>query len=159
MNTNNTKPCWLSKTIASCFGIGYFPWAPGTVASIVTSAFAFLFVSNVKIIWIWDIEIFLIFLLLGLVSGTDLIKHQAIKDPAWFVMDEVAGMWLSLLLLPKDNLWLVLTALVAFRLCDITKPWLIRKAEKIPGATGIMMDDILAAVPAWLITFTVWKLL
>ena len=73
-------------------------------------------------------------------------------------MDEVAGMWLTLIALPKDNIWVVLIAFAMFRVFDISKPWLIRKAEKIPGAVGIMFDDVLAAIPSWLITFAIWKL-
>ncbi len=152
------KSHWFSKTIASFFGVGYFPVFPGTIASLVTAAIVYVVGSNVDIKLIWDIEIFFVLLLIGLLSGYDLVKHKDIKDPKWFVMDEVAGMWLSMIALPKDNVWLVLIAFAMFRVFDITKPWLIRKAEKLPGATGIMLDDVLAAVPAWLITFGIWKL-
>lgn len=141
------------------FGIGYFPGFPGTIASLITAALAYLLASNVKIVWLLDVEIFLGLMLLGLVFGSDLVRHQNIKDPKWFVMDEAAGMWLSLMLLPKGNIWVVLIAFVMFRIFDIWKPWLIRKAEKVPGATGIMLDDVMAAVPAWVITFVVWKII
>ena len=159
MNPKNQKPKsrWLSKTIASLFGIGYFPLFPGTIASIVTAAIAYIIASNADIKLIWDIEIFFVLLLIGLLSGYDLVKHKNIKDPKWFVMDEAAGMWLSLIALPKDNLWVVLIAFAMFRIFDIFKPWLIKKVEKLPGATGIMFDDVLAAVPSWVITFTIWK--
>jgi phosphatidylglycerophosphatase A len=149
----------LSHIITSLFGIGYVPFFPGTIASLVTAAAAYLLLTNVEIIWIWDVEIFFVLLLLGLVSGADLVRHQDIKDPKWFVMDEAAGMWLSILLLPKDNIWVVLIAFAMFRVFDIWKPWLIRKAEKVPGATGIMLDDVLAAIPSWVITFLVWKII
>ncbi|MEA2076585.1 MAG: phosphatidylglycerophosphatase A [Candidatus Marinimicrobia bacterium] len=156
MKTSRSR--WLSHTIGSFLGIGYFPLFPGTVASLVTAALAYVLALNFDIKLIWDIEIFFVLLLLGLLSGYDLVKHKDIKDPKWFVMDEAAGMWLSLIAIPKDNIWLVLIAFALFRVFDITKPWLISKAEKIPGATGIMFDDVLAAIPAWLITFAVWKL-
>ena len=141
------------------FGIGYFPGFPGTIASLVTAAIAYVLASNIEIMWVWEVEIFFVLLLLGLVSGVDLVKHQNIKDPKWFVMDEAAGMWLSMLILPKNNIWVVLTAFAMFRVFDIWKPWLIRKAEKVPGATGIMLDDVLAAIPSWVITFVIWKTL
>jgi len=156
MNSNKSR--WLSRTIASFFGIGYFPGFPGTVASLVTAVLAYLAGSNIKIIWVWDVEVFFILILLGLVSGADLVRHLGIKDPKWFVMDEVAGMWLSLLILPKNNIWVILIAFIMFRVFDIWKPWLIRRVEKVPGATGIMLDDVVAAVPAWVITFGIWKL-
>lgn len=156
---NKPKQRIISRIIASLFGIGYFPLFPGTIASLVTAAIAYLLASNVQIVWLLDVEIFLGLMLLGLVFGADLARHQNIKDPKWFVMDEAAGMWLSMMLLPKDNIWVVLIAFALFRIFDIWKPWLIRKAEKLPGATGIMLDDVLAALPAWLITFGIWKII
>jgi phosphatidylglycerophosphatase A len=152
------RPRWFSKLIASLFGVGYFPLFPGTIASLVTAAMAYILASTFEIKLIWDIEIFFVLLLIGLLAGYDLVRHKDIKDPKWFVMDEVAGMWLTLIALPKDNIWVVLIAFAMFRVFDISKPWLIRKAEKIPGAVGIMFDDVLAAIPSWLITFAIWKL-
>jgi phosphatidylglycerophosphatase A len=157
MEQKTTKFRWFSKMIASLFGVGYFPVFPGTIASLVTAAIAFVLAMNYDIKLVWDIEIFFVLLLLGLLSGYDLVKFKNIKDPKWFVMDEVAGMWLSLIALPKDNVWVVLIAFALFRVFDITKPWLIRKVEKLPGATGIMFDDVLAAVPAWMVTYVIWK--
>ena len=158
MKESQNKSRWFSKVITSMLGIGYFPLFPGTVASLVTAALAYLLALNMKIVWLLDVEIFLGLMLLGLIFGTDLVRHQEIKDPKWFVMDEAAGMWLSMMLLPKDNMWVVLIAFVMFRVFDIWKPWLIRKVEKIPGATGIMLDDVAAAVPSWVMTFVIWKL-
>ncbi|MCF7832083.1 MAG: phosphatidylglycerophosphatase A [Candidatus Marinimicrobia bacterium] len=155
---NKERSRWFSHMIGSFLGIGYFPLFPGTIASLVTVAIIFIVAGTFDIKLIWDIEIFFILLLIGLLSGYDLIRHKDIKDPKWFVMDEVAGMWLALIALPKDNIWVVLIAFTLFRVFDIWKPWLIRKAEKIPGAVGIMLDDVLAAVPAWLITFGIWRL-
>lgn len=155
--SENNKSPWLSKTIVSLFGIGYFPGFPGTIASLVVASAAFALASFIDINWLWDVEVFLFLLLLGLIPGTQLVKNQGIKDPSWFVMDEAAGMWLSMLFIPKDNIWLVIVAFATFRVFDIWKPWLIREAEKIPGATGIMLDDVLAAVPSWAITFIIWK--
>ena len=151
------RPRWFSKMIGSFLGIGYFPLFPGTIASLVTAAIAYALATSVEIKPIWDIEIFFVLLLIGLLAGYDLVRHKNIKDPKWFVMDEVAGMWLTLIALPKDNIWVVLIAFAMFRVFDISKPWLIRKAEKIPGAVGIMFDDVLAAVPSWVITFLIWK--
>ena len=156
-NIKNRPRCF-SKMIGSFLGIGYFPLFPGTIASLVTATIAYVLAMNFEIKLIWDIEIFFVLLLIGLLAGYDLVRHKDIKDPKWFVMDEAAGMWLALIALPKDNIWLVLIAFALFRVFDITKPWLIRKAEKIPGATGIMFDDVLAAIPAWVITFGIWKL-
>ncbi|MEO6981354.1 MAG: phosphatidylglycerophosphatase A, partial [Mucilaginibacter sp.] len=61
------------------------------------------------------------------------------------VIDEVAGMCISLLFTPVE-LKYVITALVLFRFFDIVKPLFIRKMEKVPSGWGIMMDDVLAGV-------------
>ncbi len=159
MMSHSQKLQKISKFIVSLCGIGYFPGFPGTIASLVIAVGAFALTSYIEINWLIDVEMFLLFLLLGLIPGAQLVKNQNIKDPSWFVMDEAAGMWLSMLFLPKDNIWVVIVAFAMFRVFDIWKPWLIRKAEKVPGATGIMLDDVVAGIASWVISFIVWKTL
>jgi phosphatidylglycerophosphatase A len=65
------------------------------------------------------------------------------KDPSRVVIDEVAGMCISLLFLPADVRYL-LCAFILFRFFDILKPLFIRTLESLPGGWGIMMDDVLA---------------
>lgn len=67
------------------------------------------------------------------------------KDPARVVIDEVAGMAISLLFLPV-NVKCLLLGLVLFRFFDILKPLYIRKMESLPSGWGIMADDILAGL-------------
>ena len=69
------------------------------------------------------------------------------KDPARVVIDEVAGMCISLLFLPV-NVKYLFCALILFRFFDIVKPLFIRKVESLPAGWGIMMDDVLAGVYA-----------
>ncbi|MEL6867415.1 MAG: phosphatidylglycerophosphatase A, partial [Bacteroidota bacterium] len=66
-------------------------------------------------------------------------------DPSKVVIDEMAGMWISLLWLPFSPL-LLLLAFLLFRAFDIGKPFYIRQMEKLPSGWGIMMDDVLAGV-------------
>jgi phosphatidylglycerophosphatase A len=63
------------------------------------------------------------------------------------VIDEVAGMWISLLLVPLTGPRLV-AGLVLFRFFDIAKPLFIRRLEKLPGGLGVMLDDVLAGLYA-----------
>ena len=73
------------------------------------------------------------------------------KDPSPIVIDEVAGLWLTLTLAPLTPLGIAL-AFALFRLFDIVKPWPVRWADKnIGGATGIMLDDVLAGIWAALV--------
>ena len=69
------------------------------------------------------------------------------KDSYRVVIDEVAGMWISLLFIPitASNL---LVALILFRFFDIAKPFGIRSMEQLPGGVGVMMDDVLAGIYA-----------
>lgn len=75
-------------------------------------------------------------------------------DPGEIVIDEVAGMWLALLFLPKSILLFSL-AFILFRIFDITKPWIIGKIQSLHGGFGIMLDDILAGILARLILLVI----
>jgi phosphatidylglycerophosphatase A len=61
------------------------------------------------------------------------------------VIDEVAGQWIALLVVPLDWRW-YLAAFLLFRVFDILKPGPVRMAEKLPGGVGVMADDIVAGV-------------
>ncbi len=70
------------------------------------------------------------------------------SDPSEVVIDEVAGQWLVLSVVPND-LMLYVAGFLLFRLFDIWKPWPVRWADQtLPGGFGIMVDDILAALYA-----------
>ena len=88
---------------------------------------------------------------LGHWASTIWIDGTADKDPSPIVIDEVAGLWLTLTLAPLTPLGIAL-AFALFRLFDILKPWPVRWADKnIGGATGIMLDDVLAGIWAALV--------
>ena len=69
------------------------------------------------------------------------------KDASDIVIDEVAGQWIALLVVPLDWRWW-LAAFVAFRLFDILKPGPVRLAENLPGGYGVVADDIVAGTLA-----------
>ncbi len=84
-------------------------------------------------------------------ASTVWINGTEDKDPSPIVIDEVAGMWLTMTLAPLTPLGILL-AFALFRLFDIVKPWPVRWVDKkVGGATGIMLDDILAAIWAALV--------
>ena len=76
--------------------------------------------------------------------------HHGTPDPSSVVIDEVAGMWIALMLLPK-SLPVAIAAFVLFRLLDIVKPQPARILEKLPNGWGIMLDDVVAGLYANLI--------
>jgi phosphatidylglycerophosphatase A len=83
--------------------------------------------------------------------GTMAQKAFGSKDPRQFVLDEVAGFFVSLSFQVHYSVGAGFVAFLAFRALDIFKPWPIRRVESLRGGWGILMDDILAGVAANLI--------
>ena len=76
----------------------------------------------------------------------------AAKTPGFVVIDEVAGQLFALIAIPAD--WKhALLAFLLFRLLDITKPWPIRRLERLQGGLGIMLDDVAAGLLALALGF------
>jgi phosphatidylglycerophosphatase A len=76
-----------------------------------------------------------------------------VKDPQIVVVDEVIGMWLTLVGVDEFNWKSWLAAFALFRALDIGKPWPVREFEKFPGGAGILADDVAAALLAALVLF------
>lgn len=128
------------KLLGSGFYTGYIPFASGTFGSL--AALAIYYIPGFEQLYI-IIPAILLFSSYGIyISG----KFEQVygKDPSQCTIDEVAGMWISLLFLPK-TLFLSLLAFFTWRLMDIIKPWPARRFEDLPAGWGIMMDDIMAA--------------
>ena len=130
---------WLFGT---ALGVGLFPVAPATMASLVALAvYAPLPMGG-------DSPGFIILVAASLIIGPwacgSLVREDD-PDPKRAVWDEVAGVWLTCLFLPKTLPWLA-AAFVVFRVLDILKPWPIRRFERLPGGYGIMADDVAAGV-------------
>ncbi len=83
------------------------------------------------------------FTIIGIKLGTKFELTYG-KDPKEFTLDEVVGMWISLLFIPKKIWYIALTFLI-WRAMDIIKIPPAKQAEKIKGGLGIMLDDIIAA--------------
>ena len=130
---------WLFGT---ALGLGLSPLAPATLASLVAVAvYAPLPMDG-------NSPSFLVLVAASLVIGPwacgSLIRADD-PDPKRAVWDEVAGVWLTCLFLPKTLPWLA-AAFLLFRVLDILKPWPIRRFERLPGGYGIMADDVAAGV-------------
>jgi|DEB19_MinimDraft_3_1074340.scaffolds.fasta_scaffold31561_3 phosphatidylglycerophosphatase A len=75
------------------------------------------------------------------------LKYFNQKDPALICLDEVVGMLASMCLVPI-NFMTVFFSLLLFRFFDILKPLGIKKVEQLPGAWGVLLDDVLAGIYA-----------
>jgi phosphatidylglycerophosphatase A len=132
---------FFEKLIGSGFYTGYIPFASGTWGSLAALIIYLIPGFEQPIVIIPAI---IVFIILGIFTGN---KFDVIygKDPAECTVDEVVGMWISLLFLPKTFL-IVTDAFLLWRAFDIIKPSPARQAEKLPGGLGIMMDDIIAGL-------------
>ncbi len=139
----------IHKLIATAFGAGYSPFAPGTAGALVGVliwwALAVLS-GNWSQFQLVMLPVIAIVFALGVYATNHLEKEWG-KDPSRVVVDEVVGMWISLLWIPIEWPYL-LTAFLLFRIFDIWKPFLIRRLERLPGGWGVMLDDVLAGIYA-----------
>ena len=133
------------KITSTSLGIGYIGKGAGTVAAVACSVCWYLAYRN-GYQPIPSLLITFAITLLGIWSS-NVVSGIWGKDPARVVIDEVAGMCISLLFIPVSIKY-VIAALVLFRFFDIVKPLFIKKLEKLPGGWGIMLDDVLAGVYA-----------
>ncbi|MFQ5827528.1 MAG: phosphatidylglycerophosphatase A [Candidatus Methylomirabilia bacterium] len=129
----------MALFIATAGGVGYVPVVPGTAGSLLALA----------ILWIVPFSplgLALALLVLTILGGWASGRAERLlgrKDPNLVVVDEVAGMFLSVIALPRE-LVLFLSAFVLFRLLDILKPFPASRSESLPGGLGIMLDDLIA---------------
>jgi len=136
----------LALPIATVFGLGYIPFAPGTFGSAAGLALWWFLPSSV---WVQAAAIVGL-LALGSWSSGVAEEHFSRTDPGQIVVDEVAGMWLTLFLNPVG--WFgTVAAFLLFRIADIIKPFPADRLERLHGGFGVMADDAMAAVYANLV--------
>ncbi|MCX6149976.1 MAG: phosphatidylglycerophosphatase A [Ignavibacteriales bacterium] len=131
----------FEKILGSGFYTGYIPFASGTFGSLVgLLIYCIPGFENIHVI----IPAIIVFFVIGIQIGNKFEKVYG-KDPAQCTIDEVMGMWISLLLVPKTILNMVLGFFI-WRIFDIIKPYPARDLEKLDGGLGIMIDDFVAAI-------------
>jgi phosphatidylglycerophosphatase A len=143
--TNGSRPAAarLGLAIATCGYVGFVPIAPGTFGSAAGLALFLLLVHAGSAALYVGVAV----LLFGLgVWGASIAERELGRtDPGPVVIDEVAGMLITLALLPVTPAGAVVGFFV-FRILDIVKPWPAAGFEKLPGGLGIMADDGMAAI-------------
>lgn len=138
---------------ATGFGIGWIPFAPGTVASVVIALlFWFLIPDSLVVQYA---TVFLLFIGARITIGS-LVRKYGPYDAPCIVLDEFLGMAIALFLVPKVW-WLYVIAFIVFRIFDIVKPWPISWIEKkLHGVYGMILDDVVAGAVALTITRLIW---
>jgi phosphatidylglycerophosphatase A len=138
----------LVDGLATFLGTGYFPIAPGTLASLII-ALGYRFWFH-RISWPIYLLIGVAAYFVGVWASSAYSARRKIKDPRTVVFDEVVGQWIALLLV-APTWWTVLASFFFFRVFDVIKPLFIHKAESFRGGWGIMLDDVLAGIYASII--------
>jgi len=141
---------WL---IATFFGIGHLQPGSGTWASAVTVLLWWGGARWIQPVWLLAVTVAVI-ALIGIPPSTTVARESGVKDPGFVVIDEVAGQMIALIGAPVNWKYL-LAGFILFRSFDIVKPFPLRRLERLPGGTGIMMDDVGAGLYA-LVLLQIW---
>jgi phosphatidylglycerophosphatase A len=146
----------LALTLATWFGAGYSPIAPGTAGSLAAIVIAFLARHSVEP---WQFAVWAAILAIPAVWAAG-VTAQIVgrKDPGIVVVDEVIGQWITLAGANTINWKTTLAAFLFFRLFDIWKPPPVRQLEALPGGIGINADDAMAGVYGALVVYLLCRL-
>lgn len=140
------------ELIATGFFVGRFPFAPGTLGTLIGVPIVYVVSFDM---WTISVAILLLFLL-GLISSNEVIKATGDKDPEEVVIDEIVG-YVACFLFVEPTLKSYVLAFFLFRILDVFKPFPINLFEKLPGAYGVMLDDLVAGLMTSFILFLLLK--
>ncbi len=142
--------------IAFGFGSGLLPRAPGTWGTLAAIPIYWFIAQYSNFFYLC---FSLIAFLLGVWASNKVCRELGIHDYSGIVWDEVVGFLLTMFMAPKGVLWIII-GFFLFRFFDIWKPQPIRLIDKrVKGGLGVMLDDVLAAIPAGVILHLIaWSL-
>src|SRR3954471_6963088 len=136
----------IGLAIATVFGVGYAPFAPGTFGSAAGLLVWWLLPSSPAVQAVAIVVIFVA----GSWGGSIAERHFGRTDPGQVVVDEVMGMLITLFLNPVG--WIgALAGFLLFRIFDVIKPYPANRLEQLHGGVGVMADDGMAAIYANLV--------
>lgn len=144
MTDASRPPSFVPAVVATAFGSGYAPIAPGTAGSAVGLLLWWPLATLSPLIQAVAIAVVS---LVGVLAATHVARAVALKDPAIVVVDEVVGMWLTLLALPFTPVTAAVGFLL-FRALDVWKPFPARRLEMLPDGWGIVADDLMVGLYA-----------
>lgn len=134
----------LAFVLATGFGSGYSPFAPGTAGSAV----GLIFVWGMSFLDVpMQLMATLVITLLSMLAADIVAKSVGLKDPGLIVADEIAGMMVTMIAVPI-TIKSALIGFILFRVMDVVKPPPARQFEHFKGGVGIVADDLMAGVYA-----------
>jgi len=147
LDMHDNQSFWRpANVIATWFGVGLLPKAPGTWGSISALPLAWLIVSYGGQLSLAGAAGFLF--VIGCLAAESYGGANGNADAPEIVVDEVAGQWLTLAVVPPE-LFLYFAGFVLFRIADIVKPWPASLVDqKMKSGFGVMLDDVVAAAYA-----------
>jgi phosphatidylglycerophosphatase A len=161
MEKSPSSTQFLLSWLATLGPLGYAP-APGTMGSA-----AALFIGGVITITLGMIPLVIMIIAVTIMAFPAIDAHTSITkthDASEIIIDEVIGQWLVLLAIPIAASWngfylsSLLAAFILFRIFDILKPPPVSLAEDLPGAAGVIADDIMAGVLAGVVIMASFQL-
>ncbi|MCG3176120.1 MAG: Phosphatidylglycerophosphatase A [Candidatus Omnitrophica bacterium] len=135
----------IVRALASTFGCGYIPGISGTVGS----------AAGLALVWSWPglkWPLLALTTILGFAIARAAVRAFDDPDPKRFVLDETAGMILSVLFVPAEPMP-YLTAFILFRALDTVKPWPIILIQRLGTPASIMWDDLAAGAVTLALTW------
>ena len=132
---------FFEKFIGSGFYTGYSPYISGTVGSL--AALIIYLIPGFEELFV-IIPAIIIFMVYGIYLGNKFEAEYG-KDPSQCTVDEVVGMWISLVALPKTA-GIIAASFILWRILDIIKPPPARNLERLKGGMGIMIDDVISGI-------------
>jgi phosphatidylglycerophosphatase A len=165
MTSSAVRKPRVSLAVATAFGLGYLPKAPGTWGSlagilvyVLTQIYFplngivgahFRLIDRASWAGLTGLPVTIVIALVGVLCATRAANFSKQKDPQFVVIDEVSGQHLTYLFsLTLLNWKYLLLGFILFRVFDIWKPFPVRQAESLPCGWGIMADDWIAGIYA-----------
>tara|TARA_Y100001970_G_scaffold41409_1_gene51039 strand:- start:3612 stop:4064 length:453 start_codon:yes stop_codon:yes gene_type:complete len=134
---------YLADCIVTMLYIGRIPLAPGSWASLAAVILWLNIFNNLNYLLLPIISLILFFI--GTYFSHLALKTTNKKDPSFIVVDEWVGQWITFSFLPV-NYTIAILGFLLFRFFDISKVGPVKFFEKLPGAWGVMADDIIAGI-------------
>jgi phosphatidylglycerophosphatase A len=143
----------LAISLATWFGCGLSPVAPGTAGSAGALLPAVLLAGYADWRPLYFGALALVSLAPSIWAAGRTARHYGKKDPGLVVIDEVVGQWIAISGATVLNWKSWLAAFLLFRMMDIWKPAPVRQLEALPGGVGIVADDVMAGLYGALVLF------
>jgi len=142
---------FISNLFVTFFYIGRFPFASGTLGSLVGVVLWYYLIS-INLVFL--ILFFILYFILSFILTNIYLKSSNNDDPSEVICDEIIGQLIPLSIISiADDTYLILIAFISFRIFDIFKFYPANKAEELPGASGVILDDVIAGIYSLIIVF------